>query len=402
MPCVSRAGEDMSDIFEGLGTAIEGGLFARALEPETGAKNPHPDQPEKCLNCDTHLVGAYCHACGQQGHIHRTIGAFMHDLLHGALHFEGKLWRTLPLLAFRPGGLTRRYIEGERARFVSPMALFLFTVFLMFAVFQMQGFTAPTNLSGDEVIERGVEEARDTVASELALSREGLTSGDLTQEERIALEDRISAMERLLEDEPDAERTLMEDFAAGFADGTRGDGDVTNAAGENVEEPLDENDGEPEVRVALSEQTSQGTGIAFIDKQVAKWTENPSLMLYKLQANAYKFSWLLIPISIPFVWLLFFGKKRFRAYDHAIFVTYSLSFMTLLFVLASVVGLIGVPSALSTLAVLTIPPIHIYKQMRGTYEISRFSAIWRLLVLSVFIWIVLALFVQLLLLLGTF
>jgi hypothetical protein len=38
-----------------------------------------------------------------------------------------------------PGQLTRRYIEGERARFVSPVALFLFSVFLMFAVFSSIG-----------------------------------------------------------------------------------------------------------------------------------------------------------------------------------------------------------------------------------------------------------------------
>ena len=56
--------------------------------------------------------------------------------LHGVLHFEGKIWRTLPLLAWKPGELTRRYIDGERARFVSPIALFLFSVFLMFAVAQ--------------------------------------------------------------------------------------------------------------------------------------------------------------------------------------------------------------------------------------------------------------------------
>ena len=37
------------------------------------------------------------------------------------------------MLAFHPGALTRRYIAGERARFVSPLALFLFSVFLMFA-----------------------------------------------------------------------------------------------------------------------------------------------------------------------------------------------------------------------------------------------------------------------------
>ena len=79
-----------------------------------------------CLNCGAALTGDYCHACGQHAHVHRTVSAFFHDLMHGVLHFEGKIWRTLPLLVVRPGELTWRYIEGQRARFVSPIALFLF------------------------------------------------------------------------------------------------------------------------------------------------------------------------------------------------------------------------------------------------------------------------------------
>lgn len=66
--------------------------------------------------------------------MHRTLGAFFHDLLHGVFHFEGKIWRTLPLLAWNPGRLTREYIDGRRASYVSPIALFLFSVFLMFAM----------------------------------------------------------------------------------------------------------------------------------------------------------------------------------------------------------------------------------------------------------------------------
>ena len=59
------------------------------------------------------------------------------------LHFEGKFWRTLPLLAWCPGDLTRRYIAGERARFISPVALYLFCVFLMFAVLNLTGALIP-------------------------------------------------------------------------------------------------------------------------------------------------------------------------------------------------------------------------------------------------------------------
>src|SRR6185503_17683936 len=97
-----------------------------------------------CLNCGTALIGPHCHNCGQAGHVHRTLMAWWHGLAHGVLHLDGKIWRTLPLLAWRPGELTRRYIEGERARFVSPLALFLFSVFLMFAVFNTVGGPAFT------------------------------------------------------------------------------------------------------------------------------------------------------------------------------------------------------------------------------------------------------------------
>jgi len=36
----------MSDIGEGLGTAVEGGLFARVLDPVSGAKERHEGDPE--------------------------------------------------------------------------------------------------------------------------------------------------------------------------------------------------------------------------------------------------------------------------------------------------------------------------------------------------------------------
>lgn len=375
----ASGGTGMSDLIEGMGTAVEGGLFSRALEPDSGAKQPHPNQPENCLNCGSPLTGAYCSACGQSGHIHRTIGAFMHDLLHGALHFEGKLWRTLPMLAFKPGKLTRRYVEGERARFVSPMALFLFGVFLMFAVFQMVGLSAPTDLPGGEAVEGNVDEARVIAAAEIADLQQQLATDSLSPAERSELEDQLA---------------LLEQVMAANVEGAVGQGGNAGAGTIGNEDQI--------ISTDLSDLAESGTGVEWLDSAVAKWRDNPSLMLYKLQANAYKFSWLLIPISIPFVWLLFFWKRRFRGYDHAIFVTYSLSFMTLLFIAASLAGAGGVPSVAIGLAICLVPPVHLYKQLRGAYQLGRFSAFWRLLALSAFIWIIVGLFFQLLLLLGAF
>ena len=116
---------------EAIVDAVTGGLVGRAVEPAAGEGDSHAREAN-CLNCGAALVGPYCFACGQHAHVHRTLSAFFHDFAHGVLHFEGKIWRTLPMLAWKPGELTRRYIDGQRARFVSPIALFLFSVFLSF------------------------------------------------------------------------------------------------------------------------------------------------------------------------------------------------------------------------------------------------------------------------------
>ena len=42
------------------------------------------------------------------------------------------------------------------------------------------------------------------------------------------------------------------------------------------------------------------TGVPFIDHGLEKAIANPALIFYKLQANAYKFAWALIPLSLAF------------------------------------------------------------------------------------------------------
>ena len=96
----------MRDI-EALGQALTAGMIGQAIEPATGQRAGHSTEIA-CLNCGTPLVGDYCHACGQHSHVHRTLRAFGQDFITGVLNVEGKIFRTLPLLAWKPGALTRR------------------------------------------------------------------------------------------------------------------------------------------------------------------------------------------------------------------------------------------------------------------------------------------------------
>ena len=298
-----------------------------------------------CLNCGTALLGAHCHRCGQSAHVHRSIGAIGHDLLHGVFHFEGKMWRTLPMLMFRPGELTRRYIDGERARFVSPLALFLFIIFVLFAMLSVIGAHLELGTGGE-----GGQAARAEMAAKIAQDNEAIA--------------RLS--------ETRARATAPAEIA-------RLDAQIAEKRSEAN-------------AVATAQQASSGdlgwlrkidTGWKRLDKGLDKAAENPNLILYKLQSNAYKFAWALIPLSLPFLWLLFPFSRRFGMYDHAVFVTYSLCFVSLLLIAMSLVGLAGVASGTLFLLACVAVPIHMYKQLRGTYASRRFGAAVRMMLLFV-------------------
>lgn len=350
----------MSGGIEAAGDAVSAGLVAHAVEPATGGHDGDASHGI-CLNCGTALAGPYCHACGQAGHIHRSLAAIWHDLAHGVLHFEGKIWRTLPMLAFRPGELTRRYVHGERARFVSPLALFLFSVFLMFAVINLFG----GHLETPELNVTTNPQLQAQAASQIGIQRKGVEN---------------------------AERKIAEAKAAGRD---------TAALQENLATRRE--------MLKTVEAASRGkppsfanikTGWPKLDKGIAKASANPNLALYKIQSNAYKFSWALIPISVPFVWLMFLWHFRRRVYDHAIFVTYSLAFMSLLTILLTMLWVAGLSGDLISVAALVIPPVHIYSQLKGAYEIGRFGALVRTFLLIIFASIALVMFLLFLLGLG--
>ena len=382
----------MPDI-EAVGDAVTGGLVARAVEPDAGEADGHTHE-KNCLNCGAALAGPYCHNCGQQAHVHRTLGAFWHDLLHGVLHFEGKVWRTLPMLAWRPGDLTRRYVEGERARFVSPMALFLFSVFLMFIVFTTVG--GPIAIESDAAErsdsaqeyrrdrEQAAAEIRQLEAERSQRLAAGRTTTSVDVELRIA-RGSLALIDRLRGSEVEREQA---DIAAQAQEAR---GETTTIVGGSTRGGK------------RAELTVGRTGIPSIDAALTKAEANPELLLYKLQNNAYKFSWLLIPLSVPFVSLLFLHRRRyrqFRAYDHTVFVTYSIAFMTLGVVGLTFLRLVGIGEALIGLALVLVPPLHMFRQLRGAYGLTRWSAFWRTLALLVFATFATGLFLALLVLIG--
>ncbi len=351
----------MTGEIEAVGDIMTGSVLASVIEPEGGAESH--SHGEHCLNCKVSLVGSHCYACGQKAKVHRTLGAFFHDFMHSILHFEGKIWRTLPLLFLKPGELTLRYVHGERARFVSPLALFLFSIFLMFAGFNLLGGPVqPT------VHRNGVSLTHDQVGAVLTKQKAALARLEkelANGSEDYALEGKIAGIKGDIEG---LEKAY--DFSGGF-------------------DPSD----------ITVKQSEIKTGSKWLDDHIAVAVKNPSLYFYKMQSSAYKFSWILIPLSVPFLWFMFFWRREFKVYDHAVFITYSLCFVGFALILTAIARkFVGADLATGILSIAIVA--HFYVQLKGAYGLSRGQAIWRTFGLIVSALIVLTVFALLMALQG--
>jgi len=88
-----------------------------------------------CLNCGTTLSGQYCGNCGQRARSRLiSIWELVREAFGDLLEMDSRLWRTLVPLLVRPGGLTRDYLRGRRARFMPPFRTYLVLSIVFFLV----------------------------------------------------------------------------------------------------------------------------------------------------------------------------------------------------------------------------------------------------------------------------
>ena len=363
---------------DAAGGVVTGGMLASAVEKPTGHAGDHP--AATCSDCGAPVEGKFCSSCGQPTHVHRTLLHLGEELLHGVMHFDARVWRTLPLLAFNPGRLTREWVQGRRTRYVSPLALFLFTIFLLFFILSFAG--GGTSSGSTTPLPEQIAEA------EAALT-----------ESRTALAE-VKAQAGADPSEPGIEGVVAGAEQATAAVERRLESLKAQARGETRPDGLQPGSWQAQLKDNTRDVkfTSDASGIGA---KVMKKLQNPELVVYKLQQTMYKYAFLLVPLSIPFMGLLFVWKRGFTFYDHGVFVLYSLTFVSILGM--AIAGLIALNQTLGgfalTLGTLWVP-VHMFFQLKGAYSLRVWSALWRTFLLLNFCTMVIAIFAVAVIYLG--
>lgn len=376
---------------EAAGGVITGGIIAGAIEKPTGQAGEHH---ATCADCGAEVAGNFCSNCGQAAHVHRTLLHLGEELLHGVMHFDGRFWRTLPLLIINPGRLTREWVQGKRTRYVSPLAMFLFTLFVM--------FFALSFMPHQEMKPLGMPER-------IAAQREAVAEAEQVV---AAAQKEVDAATAAMEPAGDAAPPVNSGARVGVSAGVLAAAQAGVISEKAKLEQLqhDAIEGRHDGLTPGSWQANVADAAATIGKNretngltmtVAKKLKNPDLALYKLQQTLYKFAFLLVPLSIPFVALMFLWKRGFTLYDHGVFVLYSLTFMSLLLMAVVVVattikGAGGWAAGFGCLAAVA----HMFAQLKGAYSLKIFSTLWRTVALLIFCEIAATLFIVAIIYLG--
>lgn len=329
----------MSDEMEAAGLASVG-----ALSP--GGNADLKGQP--CRNCGELVEQRHCPRCGQlAASFHRPFYALVAESVSDSLALDGRIARTLPLLMFRPGRLSRDYSEGKRARYVPPFRLFLLSSLLFY--FVLFAFVGSSGLLDNAEFQtsggRGLSPAERTALIEYFAGDETVEDEDLQE-----LLGSVRARENSGAGVSEGGPPVQDEPPAGIAE-----------------------NGEAAVQSGLGQQA---------DEAIGRVIDNPRLFFMALQSWAPRLSLLLVPMTVLALSLIYAWRRRIYIYDHAIHALHLHSWMYLTTTLVIVLS-IWAGSWLASLYMLIIP-VYVLFSLRGAYGSGYLSSFLRMLLLVLF------------------
>ena len=150
-----------------------------------------------CLNCGAAIAGAFCGACGQRSvPADPTVAEIAGDAWQELSGYDGRIAETFRNL-LRPGRLTIDYVQGRRARYLSPIRLYLIVSVIYFVV---SAAVPPTQRRPGEITGPG--------GMRIGVIGSAGDRGDLTDADRAALLEDVDSAQRLI---PPMLRALAED-----------------------------------------------------------------------------------------------------------------------------------------------------------------------------------------------
>lgn len=357
----------------------------------------------ECLNCGhpLDLTDRYCAYCGQINTNKRlTLKDFLNEFVLSVFTYDSRFWHTLKDLLFKPGTITRNYVDGKRFHYANPFRFFLsasifyFIIVGLFSFFENDSMqTGNFMVFGDKdpIEEEKFDELlQDSLLTNLQGFPKGINQGITEAIQEAKQEAQKSNRAKIIRD------SIKEATGWSYNYIKEEDVDTLDAVSsffrkfELFQEFYRETD--------IAETTKALDSLNYGDSKTNVWIyskteaidrieKNPLRFLNYLASKTPFFIFFFSPIYALFFWLVY-AKKRANYMEHLVFIFHIFSWVFVVLLVCLIPDkLLPTQNLLVGLLLFLIGPFYFYKALRNFYKQKRSITIIKFVFLNIIFWL---------------
>lgn len=332
-----------------------------------------------CLNCDFPLdiSDRFCPRCGQMNSTKKlSLEDFFEEFFSGVFAYDSRLHRTLRALIFKPGKISKDYINGKRTRYANPFRFYLSASIIFFLIFSINSMDFLDIPEGFDANSPEAQIAKDSINNRLARVPELQNKGI-----------NLDSLEAAIQKEPKKDN-YKDSYVPEKSLDTLSWINATSKKFDLFAKFYDNTNIRTPDRALDS--------LHYTSTNFHKWMYRKAIDYKTVQTNPKFFAnyfigklpiiiFFYLPVFAVFIWLLYI-RRPFNYMEHLIF---TFHVQTVFFVLYSIALLIdyafntGIGISIASLAFL----FYLYKAMRNFYEQGRVKTIVKFILLNIIFFI---------------
>lgn len=335
---------------------------------------------ETCLNCHLPLEKSdhFCPNCGQQNSTKKlSFGDFFTEFFSGLFSYDSRFQRTLRVLLFSPGKISKDYINGKRMCYANPFRFYLSASIIFFLIAGIsEKFEGVNFQEQDEKFQNQIAEVQQdsTLRSEL--------------NKIPALKENNIQLDSLIQQLPEKKADLIDSYQDVYV--TQKELDAMNDLARNFKLftiffRYYKATGESSPEAAFSELKYNNTNWNY-------WLYGKAIKFHLIYTNPKIFAdyfisklpfiiFFYLPVFALFIWLLYL-RRPFNYMEHLVFAFHVQTTLFLLYILGYSVDYLLNTNWGFTVAN-TVFLFYLYKSLRNFYGQGRVKTILKFILLNI-------------------
>lgn len=335
-----------------------------------------------CLNCGhpLDLSDVYCSYCGQLNSTKQlSLGDFFKEFLSSIVNYDSRLRHTVKDLLFKPGTITKNYVEGQRLKYANPFRFFL-SASIIYFLFQslftvITGESNMVNFDGDG--KNKIENA-----NVITFNNKDYKISEGEEVQLVGQDSLIIGKDTILLNE---KKTTKVTYLSETDLDTLSNGEALYKRFELYRDFYKETEIKDPVKALDSlnhENTAYNRWMYNKNNSIDRIQENPFGFANYLMNKVPFFIFFFSPFFALFFWLLY-SKKKYTYMEHLVFIFHIFGFVFLAMLLCLIPDLIIGDDILQGILLSLIGPFYFYKALRNFYKQNRFITIIKFILLNI-------------------